>query len=288
MKFIHVHYDIIKPDWKVLQVGGSRQPFRRANVVIDPRPYLERSKRNSWVQTIPEYFSEETWFTQPLEETPWPFEDEEFDYVIIDDAIVSARDPVAVCREMERVGKRGYIEFPNVVLQHLRGAEDPNYTGYTSHRWFADVKDNAIRFSYKHPSVHVKRDFWIENPGVSVQPWINPKKAVDGLFWETSIQCYEDYENMDFPDWFFEENIWKYREQTKTEQQCKDFWKIDEPVPVMLESSPFQADTLVRINELPFKFAVSMVTNKNERHIEMLKFEHYIAAKIKTNGSHNL
>jgi len=280
MKFIHVQYDIIQSDWKVLQVGGSRQPFRRANVVIDPRPWAERSKTNSWVQTIPEYFSERTWFTQPLEETPWPFADEEFDYVIVDDAIVSTRDPIAVCREMERVAKRGYIEFPNVVAQHLRGVEDPNYTGYINHRWFADVVDNAIRFSYKHPSVHVKKDFWIDNPKLPVQPWINPKKAVEGLFWDASLQSYEDYENMEFPDWFFEENTWKYKEQTANEQQFKNFWKVDEPIPVMLECRPFQAGTLVRVNDLPFKFAVSMFTNKNERHMEMLKFEHYIAENI--------
>lgn len=281
MKFIHIHYDIIQPEWKVLHVGGGRQPFRRANFVIDSCSWSERNKANSWVQAIPEYFSENTWYTQSLEEIPWPFSDEEFDYVIIDDVIVQSRDPIAICREMERVAKRGYIEFPNVITQHLRGVESPNYTGYGNHRWFADVKNNAIRFSYKHPSVHGKKEFWIENPHLSVQPWINPTKAVDGIFWDTSIECYEDYEISEFPDWFFEENIWKYKEQTANEQQLKTFWKIDEPVPVMLETSPFQENTLVHINNVPFKFAISMLTNKNERHVEMLKFEHFIVAKNK-------
>jgi len=279
MKFIHVHYDIIRPEWKVLHVGGGKQPFRRANFIIDTCSWYDRNQKNSWVQSIPEYFTKQTWITQPLENTPWPFEDEEFDYVLIDDALVSTRDPIAVCREMERVGKRGYIEVPSVFVNHLRGAEDSNLTGYVSHRWIATTISDDIKFSIKHPSIHTKKDFWVANPYKSISPWFAPKYSVEGLFWNDSIECSEDLETAEFPDWFFEENIWKCKIGYN---KFNDLWKIDDFLTVMLEETPFsQPGKIVRLNSLKSKFSIPLVTDKNQRHPEMLKFEHYIAKNIK-------
>lgn len=281
MKFIHVHYDIIQPNWKVLHVGGGRQPFRRANFVLDNVSYNDREFNNSWVHTIPEHYSSSTWIQQPIEQTPWPFEDEEFDYVLIDSALVCTRDPIAVCNEMERVAKRGYVEVPSVTTEHLRGICEEKYTGYPTHRWIADVVDNKLRFYYKHPVIHVKKDFWVMQPGISQPPYINPNFSVTALFWDTTLSSYEDCDVAEFPDWVFEENTWKHKELIKTVTNELDFWKLSAPVPVLLEESPFRENSLVSLHTVQPKFLISMMTDSNQRSEDMLKFEHIIALRYK-------
>lgn len=280
MKFVHVHHSIIQPEWKVLQVGGGHQPFRRANYVIDNKPWSERRSVHSWLQNMPESFTEATWVAQDLENTPWPFEDEEFDYVIVDDALVATRDPIAVLKEIERVGKRGYIEVPSVYTHHLRGVEEEKYTGHTGYRWLTFVDNNELKFVYKHPSIHVKEDFWIKNPNISAAPYLAPKFSVVGLFWEESIVGAEDVDTAEFPDWFYEENIWSYKTHTDTPEKLQAFWKINDFVPVLLTDQPFRSGMLVDITTLQPYFSISMVTEQNQRHEDMLKYEYLIAANL--------
>lgn len=279
MQFIHVHYDIIQPNWKVLHVGGGRQPFRRANYVLDNISYEDRQHNNSWVHTIPEHYSSSTWIKQPIDQVPWPFEEEEFDYVLIDSALVHTRDPIAVCREMERVSKRGYVEIPSVTTEHLRGIVEKQYTGYPAHRWIVDVVDNKLRFCHKHPSIHMKEDFWVKYPETSKPPYLNPKFSVTALFWDTTLVSYEDLEVADFPDWVFEENAWKHKELMASGEI--DIWNPSAPVPVLLEEIPFKENMLVPLQSVPAKFLISMMSDSNQRSEDMLKFEHIIALRYK-------
>jgi hypothetical protein len=281
MKYVHLHHNYIKPEWKILHVGGGKQPFRRANVVLDNMPYCERSKDSSWVQTIPEYFSENTWYQQPLEQLPWPFQEEEFDLVIIDNALVMSRDPVGICGEMERVGKRGFIEIPTPTMEHTRGLTNPNLTGFEAHRWIASVENSKIRFVYKHPTIHTNPDFYILPPENSKFPFINPKFATQGIFWDTVLEAYEDFESFEFPDWYFEENVWKHRDVIGTITSAEDFWDPNAKVPVLLETLPFKPDKLVLLDSVPKTFLLNLFSENGQRNTEILKFEQLLLMKIR-------
>jgi hypothetical protein len=232
------------------------------------------------MQTIPENFQEDNWFRHDITKRPWPYADKQFDYVIVGHDLVTVRDPVAVCKEIQRVGKRGYIETPSVFVEHLKGAESSEYAGFSSHRWLADFANGSLRFVYKHPYIHTNPNFSIENPNISQRPYVNPHHATLGFFWENFFEVYEDVELADFPDWYFEENIWKYKELTKTEEGHKLFWSIDTPVPVLLQKAPFVNNSLVPISEVDTVFSVPLITNQNVRHPEMLKLEQILSQKL--------
>ncbi|MGH7917573.1 MAG: methionine biosynthesis protein MetW [Candidatus Binataceae bacterium] len=110
----------------VLDIGGWARPFNRANFVIDAEPYETRgyfsdpklaSKRGWFAPAqggVREWFGKETWIQRDLcERTAFPFKDKEIDFVICSHTLEDIRDPLWVCSEILRIGKRGYIEVPS-------------------------------------------------------------------------------------------------------------------------------------------------------------------------------
>ncbi len=153
-------------DDKVLDIGGWARPFNRANYVIDAQPYETRGyfgdpKMGSvrgWYAPAQggerEYFSKDTWFQRDLcSHEPFPFRDKEIDFVICSQTLEDLRDPLWVCSEMIRVGKRGYIEVPSRLAESSRGIE-PNQVGWSHHRWLIDIADNHISFTMKYHKIH--------------------------------------------------------------------------------------------------------------------------------------
>src|SRR5262249_8806039 len=63
------------------------------------------------------------------------------------------RDPLWVCSEIIRVGKRGYIEVPSRLAESCRGIE-PNQVGWSHHRWLIDIVDNHVHFTMKYHKIH--------------------------------------------------------------------------------------------------------------------------------------
>ena len=56
----------------------------------------------------PERFSADTWVQRDIcDREPYPFEDEQFDFVVCSHTLEDVRDPIWVCDEMVRVAKRG-------------------------------------------------------------------------------------------------------------------------------------------------------------------------------------
>jgi ubiquinone/menaquinone biosynthesis C-methylase UbiE len=58
-----------------------------------------------------------------------PFADKSFDYVYCSHVLEHADDPLAVCRELVRIGKRGYIETPTLAKDALFAWHD------SPHKW---------------------------------------------------------------------------------------------------------------------------------------------------------
>lgn len=140
----------------VLDVGGWAAPAQRADWVLDVLPY-ETSNwfyRERGETPPPGRVTRERWVEQDACVLPWPFEDDFFDYVICSQTLEDVRDPVAICREMTRVGKAGYIASPGPIVELTRGVESPLYCGWRHHRWLLDRDGDGIVFIVKPHHVH--------------------------------------------------------------------------------------------------------------------------------------
>jgi SAM-dependent methyltransferase len=98
---------------RVLDAGGWYRPFNLATHVIELNPYDSRRIDDALDPEDDERFTADTWIVQDVCNSPWPFADKTFDFVVCSHLLEDVRDPITVCRELCRVGKAGYIETPS-------------------------------------------------------------------------------------------------------------------------------------------------------------------------------
>src|SRR5580704_4198140 len=90
---------------RVLDAGGWYRPFNLATHVIDLNPYESRRLDDALDPEDDERFTADTWIVQDVCNSPWPFPDKTFDFVVCSHLLEDVRDPITVCRELCRVGK---------------------------------------------------------------------------------------------------------------------------------------------------------------------------------------
>ncbi len=176
--------DLIRPSDVVLDVGGWGRPFNRANYVIDAQPY---DTRGFYGKALPaqggarEHFTAGTWIQRDVcERTPFPFADQQIDFVICSHTLEDLRDPLWVCAEMTRVARRGYIEVPSRLVETCRGVE-PGMVGWSHHRWLIDIENQDIRFLMKYHMIHSERRFSLPPSYLHSLP---ENRHAQWLFWE--------------------------------------------------------------------------------------------------------
>jgi len=140
----------IKRGDRVLDVGGWWKPLARANVVIDILPYETRGGGGIIGTKKKEHFSKKNWIEFDICSGKWPFKDKEFDFVHCGQTVEDVRDPIFVCKEMMRVGKRGVITVPTIWIECQKGIdaypESSLYRGFDKHRWLVRVLENGLIF----------------------------------------------------------------------------------------------------------------------------------------------
>jgi len=177
----------LSPNDRVLDVGGWERPFNRSDVVIDIMPFSTRKIHNAFPKEMDERFTGEKWINKDFTEG-LPFKDKEFDFVLCGHVLEDIKDPVFLCKELIRVAKAGYIEFPNRAYEMKASVDGlPNshsYVGYNHHRWLAEQRGNKLFFIQKRCMY-------------SVMKILRCKKVTNrftGFFWEKSF----DYEELFF------------------------------------------------------------------------------------------
>lgn len=139
----------IEPDAVVLDVGGWWKPFNRADHVVDLLPHESRGGGGS-IGPGPERFSPETWHEVDICASPLPFDDNAFDFVYCGQTLEDVRDPIAVCNELSRVAKVGYIEVPSLWIECCYGVDalsnSDRYPGYEKHRWLVHASEEELLF----------------------------------------------------------------------------------------------------------------------------------------------
>jgi len=101
----------------ILEVGSGGNPYFRANVLCDA--YTETQER----------FFTPLIYDRPIIITTvenLPFKDNTFDFVIASHVLEHSMDPQKFLEEIQRVGKAGYIEVPDAIMERL--------THYSFHR----------------------------------------------------------------------------------------------------------------------------------------------------------
>src|SRR5829696_7283972 len=140
-------------DALVLDVGGWGSPWPRADWVIDLMPYDTRGLYGEF-DGRPERFSADTWVQRDIcDHEPWPFADDEFDFAVCSHTLEDVRDPVWVCRELQRVARAGYVEVPSRLEEQSWGVHG-EWAGWAHHRWLIDVDGDGLVFGHKSHAVH--------------------------------------------------------------------------------------------------------------------------------------
>ena len=132
--------DLIPEGSCVLDVGPGRFPFPRATHFIDVKGDLPNIKKDQLI-------------VADFNDKPLPYGDKSFDFVYCRSTIEDLQNPQNLLREMERVGKAGYIETPSPIAELARGIDwaSPPFRGYHHHHSIVWAHEGELRLVHKYP-----------------------------------------------------------------------------------------------------------------------------------------
>ena len=192
--------EISKAAPRVLDVGGWYQPFNLATHVIDKQPYQTRRVWEALDPDDAERFSAGTWTVQDVCDSSWPFPEKYFDFAVCSHLLEDVRDPLAVCRELCRVAKSGYIETPSrlreiyskqrwFTLKSLFGSIPE--IGFSHHRWFVEVDGLHLRFTPKTSAIVQDRRHYLTRGQIGRK--LTEQESGLSFFWETAFTFEEAF-----------------------------------------------------------------------------------------------
>jgi glycosyltransferase involved in cell wall biosynthesis len=132
----------IKEDWQVLDIGSGHNPHSRADVLVDSEAgeSMHRSGKPAHIDWQRPFIIADACFL--------PFKDKVFDYTFALHIAEHMDHPDLFCKELLRVGKRGYIETPSKLAENLLG--EP------FHKYFVYKKGRTLVFERKHRPTGIK------------------------------------------------------------------------------------------------------------------------------------
>ncbi len=125
----------------VLEVGSGSHPWHRADVLLDRYYKDDAGQRGGG-----ELFVDKRPIIVAAGER-LPFKDKAFDFVYCSHVIEHAEDIGAMLREISRVGREGFIECPNPLLERL--------LDQSQHRWYITNADGKLLICAKNGSNNV-------------------------------------------------------------------------------------------------------------------------------------
>ncbi len=117
----------ISPHHLVLEIGSGHNPHPRSDVLCDKALVNDRERGGPLVADRPLVIAD----AEAL-----PFKENAFDYIICSHVLEHARDIERFLKEVQRVGRAGYIETPSSIAERLYG--------WDYHRWLIDRIDDRL------------------------------------------------------------------------------------------------------------------------------------------------
>ncbi len=167
----------IPAEARVLDIGSGSDPFPHATVLVDRFPEATCHRTTAWVtQGKPIYQAD----VQQL-----PFADKVFDFVSCVHVLEHVDDPLRACLEIQRVGKRGYIETPAMMKDalfswardmhkwHVVGIADTLCFFEYTDRQLDGVRSTAVRHMIYGQYHHPLQEVFHHNPDLfnTMFPW---------------------------------------------------------------------------------------------------------------------
>lgn len=127
----------IKEGDKVLDIGSGNVPFplatHLADITIEDNTYGRAGVPFKFLENKPVY---------EINIEDMPFEDNEFDFVYCSHVLEHVDNPEKACKELMRVGKRGYIETPSYHKDLIF-----NTAEVSNHKWKVSFSNNTLEFN---------------------------------------------------------------------------------------------------------------------------------------------
>jgi SAM-dependent methyltransferase len=135
---------------KIVDVGCGHFPSRFANVAMDRAANDDDEQRGGL--TLSSEKAGIKFFDVDLNHFPYPFSDNEFDYLICTHVLEHLDDPVRACSEFARIARAGYLEVPYFCADAYVRNND------LIHRWLCMYSPSAHMLSFTNRDILV-RDF---------------------------------------------------------------------------------------------------------------------------------
>lgn len=173
---------------KVLEVGPGASPFHRSNVLLEKNydsesEYIAQTGHVGKLSTSkPVIFYDGGRF---------PFEDNEFDYIICSHVLEHVDNADTFLSEVQRVAKRGYLEYPTVYYDYIYNISE--------HQLFLLFRDGVIYWMKKEESslqdFAVIQSFFFESSRKNYKSLINELKLYffQGFEWSETIPTQRVY-----------------------------------------------------------------------------------------------
>lgn len=161
---------IDREEVKIVDVGAGYDPWAQADTVVDYVPCKTRLGVKH--------------HTVDIDFEPLPFADQSVDFLYSRHTLEDIGNPLFVCREINRVAKRGYIEVPSPLQEFCRGVDagKPLWRGHHHHRHFIWHEGNTLFLLPKYPIVEPMRLEWVDETELQFLLNTNPI-AWNEYFW---------------------------------------------------------------------------------------------------------
>lgn len=127
----------IQPSDAVLDIGSGHIPFPLATALAD----LALADDTVGRAGVPfKHIEGKPVYECSVESTP--FADKEFDFVYCSHVLEHVENPEAACRELMRIGKRGYIETPSRTKDLMFST-----ARQSNHRWAVSLENDVLVFT---------------------------------------------------------------------------------------------------------------------------------------------
>jgi len=106
----------IKPNDKVLEVGPGSNPYHRSDILLELRFSTEEEAYKQRGHTSPINTEKKIVY---YDGGAFPFNENEFDYVICSHVLEHVEDVPFFISELQRIAPKGYLEFPTIYYDFI-------------------------------------------------------------------------------------------------------------------------------------------------------------------------